>query len=234
MKNLFCVSAMVALVAAATLTGCPPTPVDTIHTQLFATGEVDLEGKQLYFHPSATSYNRTVTTGITNFSVSPTGHELIDFVSADPFVLNLAMGSEVVYFGTLYNALYIGSDGTVSFGSAGTGNDTLADHFSAPQISLLPVDATASGEVSYSVFTDAVVITFDGVDGNSFQSEFFITDTDATTDGDIAVSYPTVNGDAGGVVGLSNGQLVGLDADAIASFLEGFNNSDLGTTNTGT
>ncbi len=220
---------MVALVATATLAGCPP-KVDTVHTQEFAAGQIDLEGKQLYYQPKGDSYSRTVTDGVTDFKVLPAGHTVIDFSNATSVEVPLG-GAQIEYFGNLYSQLFVGSDGTVAFGAAGTGNASLEAHFSANQISLLPVDATASGEVSYGVFTDSVVVTFDAVDGSSFQGEFFIA---GDMDRDIAISYPVVDAGAAGVVGLSNGQLVGLDAAAIASFLETFENSDLGTTNTGT
>ena len=234
MKKFSGISAVVALVAAATLAGCPP-PVDTLQTEQFAAGDAatTLSGKQLYFMPFGASYSRTVSEQ-TTLPVATTGHQPVDFGTADPFVLNLAAGSEVVYFGNAYSTLYIGSDGTVAFGAAGTGNDSLANHFGANQISLLPVDAAdaaETGQVSYNVATDEVTITFEGVDGSTFQSEFFIS---GDMDEDIAVSYPTVDADvAAGVVGLSAGQLAGATQEEIDAFVADFTDSDLGTTNTG-
>lgn len=238
MKRFSGISVAVAMLAAATLAGCPKPATTDNQSQNFAAGaaKTNLEGKQLYFQPdgSISFYSRTVTDGITAFGVPTAGQLIIDFSVADPFVLNLAAGSEVLYYGQSFSTLYIGSDGTVAFGVPGSGNASVTDHFSSKQISLLPVDAadaSETGTVSYQVFTDSVVVTFDAVDGSSFQAEFFIS---GAMDEDIAISYPTINATAGGVVGLSNGQLAGSNAAQIAAFLEAFGTgSDLGSTNTG-
>lgn len=239
MKRFSGISVAVAVLAATTLAGCPKPPKTTdINTQQFAAGaaKAALEGKQLYYQTdgSLSFYSRTVTDNITDFLNSDT-QVVIDFSVADPFVLNLASGSEVIYYGQTYSTLYIGSDGTVSFGTPGTGNGSLAAYFSAKQVSLLPVDAAddaETGTVSYGVFSDQVVVTFNAVDGSSFQGVFYIS---GPADEDIAVVYPIIDDNvAGGVVGLSRGQLVGLNEAEREAFLAGFRNSDLGKTNTKT
>lgn len=45
--------------------------------------------------------------------------------------LSLAEGIEVTYYRQRYSALFIGSDGTIAFGSPGTGNNNLVDAFSS-------------------------------------------------------------------------------------------------------
>ena len=230
------ISLAVAVLAATTLAGCPkPAKTADLNTQNFAAGAAatTLGGKQLYYSPdgSISFYSRTVST-ITGLGTATDTATAIDFSVADPFVLNLAAGSEVVYYGVAYDTLYIGSDGTVSFGAAGTGNASLTAHFQANQISLLPVDAndgTTDGTVSFQVFSDAVVVTFEDVDGSTFQSEFFIS---GDMDEDLAISYPTVNANASGIVGLSRGQLAGANQAEIDDFLDSFKPSDLGTNNT--
>jgi hypothetical protein len=237
MKKFSGISVAVAVLAAATLAGCPvPTP--EFHTQSFAAGAVDIAGSQLYYQPDSSTdfYSRTVTTGITAFSVPTTGQTVVNFDNGNPFVLNLAAGSEVMYYGNTYSTLYIGANGTVAFEANATGNGSTTAHFQSKQISLLPVDAAdaaETGTVGYQIFNDSVVVTFDGVDGSSFQSEFFIS---GTMDQDIAIAYPTIGADAAGVVGLSNGPLAGANAAQIAAFLtnEFGNGSDIGTTNTST
>jgi len=235
MKRFSGISVAVALIATATLAGCPPQTTVDLHTQNFAAGAAatSLAGKQLHFMPDSSQsfYSRTVTDGVTDFNVPVVGQTIINFALGDPFVLTLPAGSEVSYFGQLFSTLFIGSNGTVAFGSAGTGNSSLANHFGARQISLLPVDATASGTVSFGLFSDAVVVTFDSVDGSSFQSEFFVS---GEMEDDISIAYPVVSATAGGVVGLSRGQLAGANQTEIDNFLADFRNSDLGRTNTGT
>ena len=165
------------------------------------------------------------------------GHTVADFSVADPIRVNLPAGSEVVYYGRTYACIYIHSSGVVAFGAPGTGNASPTAHFSSAQISLLPVDASDAGEtgvVSWNIASDEITVTFTGVDGSTFQSEFFIS---GAMDNDLAVTYETVNADAVGVVGLANAQLGGLTPAQIEAFLAdgvaGFGSpSDLGVSNT--
>lgn len=226
------------LIGAATLAGCPLSTTVDYHTQSIEAGSNELEGKELLFMPdsSISFYSRTVVSGITGFTIDTDTVTEIDFSEANPYVLYLPSGSEVLYYGRVYDTLFIGSDGVISLGEAGSGNETLADHFSAPQVSLLPVDATqAGGIVSFEILPHAVVVTFENVRAggasNSFQVEFFISGTD---DGGLAINYPEVSVDAGGVVGLSNGPLAGANQAQIDAFLAGFSNSSLILNNTGT
>lgn len=236
MKMFSGYSVAAAMLAAATLAGCP---APELHTQVL-TNPNTIDGKQLYFIPTDTEkragdqfYSRTVVTenseGLPFLEVQDTsGHTAIDFTNGDPAQIDLS--EPVFYYGALYSTLFVGSDGTIGFGVAGGGNDTLANHFAHPQISLLPVDATLAGsDVTWAEFGDSVFITFENitiaeVTGNSFQAEFRKT---RGIDGDIALTYPVVTPLATGIVGLSNGQLEGLTADQQATFLNGFVNSNL-------
>lgn len=227
-----------AVLAAATLAGCPqPLAVD-YHTQVITPGTNELQGKTLYFMPdgSLSFYSRTVIDGVTNFPVDPDTGEVIDFTEADPFEVPLAAGQEVLYYGRIYDSLFIGSDGTVSLGSPGEGNGSLVSHFRTPQVSILPVDATeGNGTVTFEIFQNEVVVSFVnvlvGTASNSFQAEFFVTGAE---DGDLALSYPVLSQSTGGVVGLSNGQLAGSNQAQIDAFIGDFTESTLIENNTGT
>lgn len=226
-------SAAVAMLAAATLAGCPaPTEY---HTQVLKSPN-SIDGKQLYFIPSDTVkragdqyYKRTVTTGVDNLPVDPSDQTVLAF-SAETTVQSVDLGDGGVwYFGEYYDTLFIGANGTIGFGAPGVGNATLAEHFAGKQISLLPVDATTSGTVSVGLYADSVVVTFADVTigettDNAFQAEFFKT---RGIDGDIALSYPQVTATAEGIVGLSNGQLAGASQAQIDKFLAGFKSSNL-------
>lgn len=226
------------LIAAASLAGCPlPATID-YHTQTIEAGSNELQGKELLFMPdsSISFYSRTVVSGITDFTIDTDSVTEIDFSEANPYVLYLPAGSEVLYYGQMYDTIFIGSDGVVSLGEAGAGNETLTDHFSAPQVSLLPVDATqGSGRASFEILPHAVVVTFEDVRAagasNSFQVEFFISGME---DGGLAINYPEVSEDAAGIVGLSNGPLAGANQAQIDAFLAGFSESNLILNNTGT
>jgi hypothetical protein len=236
MRKNFLVGCCIALfLTAFTLTGCPPQQAtQDFHTQDFAAGTLDLEGKQTYYMPdsSVSFYSRVVVDGISTFPVNTAAHNEIDFSAGDPFVLELGTGGQINYYGIDYRALYIGSDGTIAFGMAGLGNHSLATHFGAAQISLLPMDARSSGRVTHRIFSDSVIITYDSVNGNSIQSEFFVS---GDLDDDISISYPAVSASASGVSGFSNGQLQGANSSQIDAFLSDFGDgSDLDTTNTGT
>ncbi len=227
-----------ALLASAALAGCPRPLVVDYHTEVIAAGENELQGKTLYFMPdgSLSFYSRTVIDGVTEFPVSPDEAEEVDFTEADPFEVVLDEGLEIIYYGQVYDRLFISSDGSIALGEPGSGNATTVDHFGATQVSLLPVNASNdNGSVTYQIFENEIVVTFANIlvgnTSNSFQAEFFVSGAE---DGDLALSYPVVSENVGGVVGLSNGQLAGANQAQIDAFLEAFAESTLVENNTGT
>ena len=228
-------SVAVAMLAAATLAGCPPPVTVDYHTQSIVAGANTLQGKTLFFMPdsSINFYSRTVVDGVTALPQPTDTATVVDFEANDPTVITLPEGSEVLYYGIAYDTLYIGSNGTVGFGAPGD-NGSLTAHFGAASVSLLPVDATDNGDVSYEVFSNEVVVTFEnvlvGTANNTFQAEFFVSGAE---DGDLALSYPVVSVNVGGVVGLSNGQLAGANQAQIDAFLDDFSASELDQDNTG-
>jgi len=231
---------VVAVIATAMLAGCPAP--DKYNTTILKSPNT-IDGSQVYFIPIAASkrsgdltdyarlLSRSVDLGneVTALPSPTTGHEVVTFTNGE-FQKTLSEG--VYYFGVLYTQLFIKSDGSVGLGAPGGGNDTLANHFASPQISLLPVDATG-GTVTVGDLADEVVVTFSNVTvdngvetpttDNTFQVEFFKT---RGIDGDIALSYPIVDPNATGIVGLSNGELAGADQATIDSFVNGFAASD--------
>lgn len=232
---------VVAVIAMAMLAGCPAP--DKYNTTVLKSPNT-LDGSQVYFIPIAaskrsgdlTDYARLLSRSVDNNEVtalpSPTtGHEVVAFTNG---VFKKTLSEGVYYFGVPYTDLYIKSDGSVGLGAPGGGNDTLANHFASPQISLLPVNASGAGAtVTVGDLADEVVVTFSNVtvdngvetptSDNTFQVELFKT---RGIDGDIALSYPIVDPNATGVVGLSNGELAGADQATIDSFVNGFSASD--------
>lgn len=189
--------------------GC--SSLEEYNTQSFAAGGATcLSGKQLYLghqqfdfldKSSAYFHYSRFVTDVSALPIDPSSHEVIDFSQSDPFELQLPTGIEVTYYRQQFNVLFIGSDGTIAFGIPGTGNSSLVELFSSDQISLLPVDATVEGATTrYSVSDDEVVITYDSVEGNTFQCEFIL--REGLQDG-IFISYLSVSRNTrDGVVGL--------------------------------
>ena len=182
-----------------------------------------LEGLALTFRESnGPSFYEQTKTEITDFPTDISGEDTygLDFgLFGDPIRAGLFGDATVPFYGTDYDELYISSDGWVSFGEEGNTPTTLGDHFAAPQISLLPVDATAAGaKVSYLQEADKLVITYEnaptaGAPGfnNNFQLELFF-------DGTIQMSFLDVDPVISGVLGLSVG--AGINGVPPADFLE--------------
>jgi len=195
------------LIIAGALSGCELRQEHNI--QYFeAGGATCLSGKQLYFgspflvEKSAPfgHYSRFVSEK-TTLSVDPAGHETIDFSQADPFELALPDFVRFGYYRQWFDTLFIGSDGTIAFGSPGTGNNNLVDALSSEQICILPVDATAAeATVRYNVNEEAIVITYENIGGNTFQCELFLHREQRN---EIAITYPVVSENTrAGVVGI--------------------------------
>jgi len=233
MKNFSGYTVAAAMLAAATLAGCP---VATDYNTEVLESPNSIDGKQIYFVPSDTEkragdkfYSRVITaTDLAELPADPSGHTVISFAEESTVAVDLGDGG-VFYFGEYYDMIFINADGSVGLGAPGAGNATLAEHFASPQISLLPVDATAGGTVTVGNFEDSVVVTFNNVTvgettDNAFQVEFFKT---RGIDGDIALSYPQVATTAEGIVGLSNGELAGASQDEIDQFVRRFRSSNL-------
>lgn len=192
----------------------------------------DLEGLALKFTPNGgPSFYEETKVPITQFPTDvSTGTFPLDFdVFGDPVRAGLFGGEKVSFYGVEYDELFISSDGWISFGTEGNSPLSLGAHFAVPQISALPVDATAPGaKVSYLQDEDKLVITYEnaptaGAPGfnNNFQVELFF-------DGTLQISYLDVDPAINGVLGLSLG--IGQNNQAPSDFLE----SDLTDVNTGT
>lgn len=238
MKNFSGYTVVAALLATATLAGCPPR--EELHTQVLESAST-INGKELYFIPSVSDdlkrLNDPFYTRIVSDAGVPTQHgegggQVIDFADG-PFVLEL--DQPVMYYGVFRNSIVIASDGTIGFDGVGGGNDSLEDHFTSPQISVLPIIATAAGTVvTVSQDADFIVVDYANVvigdttkavtSDNNFQVVF---DLRRGTDGDIVITYSKVDSFASGIVGLSNGQLAGLSENDAAAFLRQFQSSNL-------
>lgn len=176
-------------------------------TQAFSSG-IDVAGLALTYTPNGgPSFYEATKTAITEFPTDPSGGLVLSFDDfGDPIKAGLFGDDTVPFYGLNYDTLYIGSEGWVSFGEAGSAPTTLGAHFATPQISALPVDATLAGSmVSYLQDADKLVITYENapsagapLTSNDFQVELFF-------DGTIRLSYLNVDPAITGVLGLSAG-----------------------------
>lgn len=198
----------------------------------FFDGDIDLDGLALTFRPNGgPSFYGQSKTPIDEFPTDPTGGLLLDFdIFGDPIRAGLFGNETVPFYGLHYDTLYIGSEGWISFGEAGQPPTTFGAHFSVPQISGLPVDATQPGSmVSYLQDAEKLVITYENVatqgapgSPNNFQIELFF-------DGTIQISYLGIDPAITGIVGLSVGAATGgvPPADFIPSDLTNVNTAPL-------
>jgi hypothetical protein len=239
MKNFSGYTVVAALLATATLAGCPPR--EELHTEVLESAS-SINGKQLYFIPASTDdlkrlgdpfYTRIVqdlpTAG--QLPNSTDGAEQVEFSGNSATIV---LDEPVMYYGVFYNTIIIGTNGTVAFGTASAGNDTLTNHFGSVQISVLPLNLSLAGTtVSVEQSDEAVTITFEDVvigtdtaftSDNTFQVEIFVGGGIA---GDVVVSYVKVDDRGNGIAGLANGQLVGLSETEADRFLRGFSESNL-------
>lgn len=231
MKMFTGYSVAAAMLAAATLAGCP---APELHTQVL-TGTNALGGKELYFIPvedskrlGETQYARLVTNKATLTVPVTDEHEAVTLGTV------VKLDEPVVYFGVLYYNVVVSNNGTVVLTNeedavAGK-NGNAAEHFASRQVSVLPLDVTLQAATDITLFQDAdkLVVTYSGVTvgdetDNAFQVVFV---TSRGLDGDLVLSYGKVN-TAGtkGAAGLSDAPLEGeTDQAVIDAFLARFGN----------
>lgn len=197
-------------------------------TQSF-NSDVDLAGRSITFSPngSLSFYGATQEDGITAFPTNPAGGLVLDFDIADPIKVVPLYGFLLPFYEAMFNAIYVGSDGTIGYGAPGSGASP-EDHFAQPQVSVFPLDAASGGDVSLLQNAEKLVITYEGVPTadvkqpvtNDIQVELFF-------DGDVRISYLDVDPAAVGVIGLSSG------AGDNGQLPPGFVETDFSEVNTG-
>lgn len=206
-------------------------------TQDFAVGENNLEGYLLQLWPAPTSsYYELSATLIDQLPHDPSEDQEAD-VSGGSRVLELGPDSYVEFYGSRYDTVVLGADGTIGIGEGGD-NRSLATHFAHKQVSLLPVASIGTGSVTYEVLdrrsltvTYRDVLTDDGALATA-QAAFF---TSAALYGGIALSYETISRNAAGIVGLSNSPAApDADLDQILADFRDFEPPLIPSTMTGT
>jgi len=235
MKNFSGYTVVAALLATATLAGCPK---PELHSQVLD-GTNKLKQSQVYFVPVEDAkrlgfgdYARLVRPTVQ--LVDNTTHEVV-LNAAGPASIVEKLDEPVLFFGEFYDSLKIAKNGTVVlFNDADTTdplageNATAEGHFKSRQVSLLPVAATGVvGDAEVTLFQNSVevIVTYSSImvgasADNAFQVVFV---KSRGIDGDIAINYDVTSGTGtAGVIGVSNAQLFGKSPDEITSFLGAF------------
>lgn len=190
------------------------TTVPDYYTEVFnnySRRPIDLAHTALTFRPSdgLSYYAKGKTANVTALPSNPENAMALDFSIADPYLVVLPGEWRAGFYGVQYDRLYISSKGYVGIGSPGKTPQTIGDHFTAAQISALPVDAAANPEtalVTFGLDHDKAYITYEDVassaarpdTSNTFQIELFADET-------VRLSYLEIDPDITGVVGLSTG-----------------------------
>ncbi len=201
------------------------------YTEIFE-GDVDLSQKNLIFTPDKSiNFYKLEVKQISSLPNEVLDEEKITFSQDNTYEYTFQETQTVSLYGKGYNKIFISAYGWIGFGEKKKSpptpeitlqcgsfnnlgknysegwNELLAYHFSTPNITAFPVDATKGGSVYLKVLQNKVVITYIDVPtsdnhesevNNTFQIEIYQT-------GKIALNYLTVDAKAVGIVGLSYG-----------------------------
>ncbi len=171
----------------------------------------DLAFHTLTFTPDGSGFFYTLShKEALDFPTDPSGGTPL-LLSDDSYEsLTLSQGTKVSLYGISYTSFYVGSNGYITFKSGDSYGTYLSDHFDQPRVSGFSADLLLrTGEVSWKQTEDRATVTYDNVDGNSFQIEMFF-------NGVIRITYLNMDDDYG-IVGLSEGK--GLPDNFIESDL---------------
>jgi subtilisin family serine protease len=192
-------------------------------TEQFWYNYVDLDYRQLIFHPTNTLNGYVLhRSSATAFPVDTTDHTTVSLTDDSNIYCSLTGGKKVKLYGTQYSGFYIGSNGYITFTQGDTAYDwwNVETHFSMPRISMFFMDLNppAGGTISWKQLSDRAVVTFYDVpyiNNTSYKTDFQV---EMFFDGLIRITYLRLHlGNA--IAGLSRG----------GGLPEGFRNSDLST-----
>jgi len=163
----------------------------------------DLSYKSVLFTPSGDSYTACLET-VDALPVSPDGQTVLSLT--DDSFETVVLPWSVTFFGQVYETLYIGSNGYVTFEQGDTTwDETVERHLSLKRIAGLfcDLDPEAGGQISWIDMGDRIAVTWQDVpqyqqgDSNTFQLELF-------ADGRLRMTWLAAS-PPDGIVGLSDG-----------------------------
>lgn len=183
-------------------------PAGRYFTELFSSSDNDLDNMTLTFTPNGTSDHYTVCrSAAVSFPTTPAGGTAITPGDDGNVLVSLTGGKTVPIYGVNYSNIQVNGNGFLTFGAVGVvdATETLAEHFSRVQVSMLydDLDPSAGGTVSHRQLADRFVVTYQNVpewnaaNQNSFQAELFF-------DGVIRLTWLSIAA-VDGLAGLSRG-----------------------------
>lgn len=191
------------------LSSQPPPPVKDYLTEVFSanTNPFDLSYSSVTFTPvsGGSAYVGSLE-DITQLPTNPAGGTDLPLSDDNYVLVGLADQARVLIFGQSFPAIFVGSNGYITFTHGDTNHSpTLADEFDTLRVSSLFCDLTASytGSITARQLNNRVAVTwldvpeFSNTAPNTFQIEMFF-------DGRIRLSWLDI-GSRNNIVGLSNG-----------------------------
>ncbi|MFH1436741.1 MAG: proprotein convertase P-domain-containing protein [Pseudomonadota bacterium] len=183
--------------------------------------ETDLGGHAVVFTPDAENddlYAWERIDGVTAFPDEPGGAPVTAELALDnseSVEHAFSVASPFTFFGESYSAMFVGSNGFVTFGAGdATADPGIDDFFSLPRIAGfdadLDPDSGAAGTVTVDEYGDRVVATFEQVpaDGGDELVDFQITmnlDAHSESPGAVTITWVDVQIAQEGMAGISSG-----------------------------
>ena len=167
----------------------------------------DLANRSVTFTPSGNGSYTAASAATTAFGTSTAGAAAVSLTDDSSATVALTGGKTFPFFGVSYSALYVGSNGYLTFDSSDTTYSAdVATHFSKKRIALLMRDlnpGSGGSTVSSIQLADRIAITFSVVKYNGsalniFQVELFFS-------GVIRITWLATPDGTGSIVGLSAG-----------------------------
>lgn len=196
-------------------------------TQLLVPGAWDLDFSALVFKPAAGDDGYTANRYRNVFFLpdNPAEGAPIPLADDGSALVSLTGGKRVPFHGTSYGALFVGSNGYVTFTKGDdTQIPTFPGHFSLPRVAALfqdldPSGAAGSGPVTWKQYEDRVSVTWAGVPRwdqpavkTTMQVRLFF-------DGAVEIIWLATGG-MGGIAGLSKGG--GMPSEIVQSDLSAY------------
>lgn len=180
-------------------------------TELFSSGDNDLDFKQITFTPdNSVDFYSACVESVSVFPTDPSTGTAFALSDEQSLPISLTGGAQVRLYGVAYNIVYIGSNGYITFGAGDTQyTESLNNHFKFPRVSMLFDDLNpnqGAASLRREQFADRFVVTYQNVtefnsaNSNNFQAELYF-------DGKIVLTYLAIAA-TDGLAGLSAGDSI--------------------------
>jgi len=198
------------------------TPLVDFFTEWFEQNDNNLDNQEWLFSPSEVSASQ-YTVCKTAISTLPDQLTTSNSLQLDDSAVQIGLinNKSFPFFNELFNSLFIGSNGYITFTEADTEfTSSLDSHFSIKRISALftDLDPSINGTINWQQFEDRFVVSYENVpeynttNSNTLQIALYF-------DGRIKLSYLNIDA-LGGIAGLSpgNGLVLGFSESTFTEY----------------